>query len=147
MLNRFSHLFAYLLLVLMPVHALASANMLICNSMMHSQFETQIDTHLTVETQVDIETHANNVMPCHQSMANTNLDQVNTHDKMQRDGQEAPCKANCASICANMCAITAIPATLISSFALNSSQLFSINSQPYASITQPNLQRPPIAFI
>ena len=148
MLRHFSCFFAYLLLVLVHLQALATANMLVCNSMMQSQFETQVQPQAPVEIQVTLETQSAKVMPCHQPMTNlSSVDQVNTHDKMHSDSKESPCKANCASICANMCAVTAIPNTVLSSFVLNSSQLFSINSQPYVSITQPNLQRPPIAFI
>jgi hypothetical protein len=111
MLKRFSRFFACLLLVLMPVHALATANMLVCNSLMQSQAVKQ----------------SLSTMPCHQPMKNTQSD---ASDK-------SPCKASCASVCANMCAMTAMPAAIQSSF----------NNQPYVSITQPNLQRPPIAFI
>ena len=148
MLKRFSFFFAYLLLVLMPIHSLATANMLICNSMMQSQQQNQIENKLIVQIQENVELQTTIAMPCHQPMTNlSNVDQVNTHDKMHSESKESPCKANCASICANMCAVTAIPNTIQSSFSLNLTQLFSINSQPYTSITQPNLQRPPIAFI
>jgi hypothetical protein len=132
MLKRFSRFFACLLLVLMPVHALATANMLVCNSLMQSQAANQ----------------SLNAMPCHQPMTNlNNADQANAHETMHSDSQASPCKANCASVCANMCAMTAMPAAIQSSFALNLSQLFNFNNLPYVSITQPNLQRPPIAFI
>lgn len=128
MLKRFSHFFACLLLVIMPLHALATANMLVCNSLMQSQAANQ----------------SLNAMPCHQPMTNiTSVGQANSHETMHSDGQESPCKANCAHICA----MTAVPVAIQSSFALNLTQLFSFNSQPYVSITQPNLQRPPIAFI
>lgn len=127
MFKRFSHFFAYLLLVLMPVHAFATANMLVCNSLMQSQAVNQ----------------SVNAMPCHQPMTNI----TNADETMHSDGQESPCKASCASICANMSAMTAMPAPIQSAFALNLTQDFDFNSQPYVSITQPNLQRPPIAFI
>ena len=148
MLRHFSYFFAYLLLVIVPLQALATANMLVCNSMMQSQFETQVQLQAPVEILVTLESQSAKVMPCHQPMTNlSSVDQANKHDKMYSDSKKSPCKANCVSICANMCAVTAIPKTLLSSFVLNSSQLFSINNQPYVSITQPNLQRPPIAFI
>ena len=121
MFERFSRFFACLLLVLMPLHALATANMLVCNSLMQSQAVKQ----------------SLNAMPCHQPMTNTGSE---TSDK-------SPCKASCASVCANMCAMTALPASIQSTFALNLIQDFDFSSQPYASITQPSLQRPPIAFI
>ncbi len=121
MFKRFSHYVACLLLVLMPVHALATANMLVCNSLMQSQAIKQ----------------SLNAMPCHQSVTNTESE---TSDK-------SPCKASCASVCANMCAMTVLSVAIQSGFALNLTQLFSFNNLPYVSITQPNLQRPPITFI
>ena len=146
MFKRFTILFAYFLLVLMPLQALAGANMLICNAMMQAQFETPstLELKVTTETQATLQTQSTKPMPCHQSVASpTRADKVNTLEKMHSDNQESSCKANCA----NMCALTAIADTVRSGFALNISQLFNFNSQPYASITQPNLQRPPIDFI
>jgi hypothetical protein len=133
MFKRFSHFFAYLLLVLMPVHSLATANMLVCNSMMQSQAVNQ----------------SVGAMPCHQPMTNiTNADETNLDETMHSDNQGSPCKASCASVCANMCAMIAMPpASIQSTFVLNLTQDFDFNSQPYVSITQPNLQRPPISFI
>ena len=131
MFKRFSYYFVYLLLVLMPLHALATANMLVCNSLMQSKtLENSVNTAL-------------NAMPCHQPMANM----ASSNNTQHSEHQQSPCKANCASVCANMCAMTAMPSPIHSTFALNVTQLFNFNSQPYASVTQPNLQRPPIAFI
>lgn len=130
MLKRYSHFFAYLLLVLMPMQALATANMLVCNSMMQANIVKQ-SAELT-----------SNVMPCHQdshSMVSENSEHVNH--------QQLPHKSSCASVCANICALTAMPAQIQSTFALNFTQAFDFNHQSYASITLPNLQRPPIVFI
>lgn len=121
MLKRFSYFFAWLLLVLMPVQVLATANMLVCNSMM----------------QVNAEKQSIIAMPCHQDIADT---------KSQPSHQSA-CKSTCASLCANLCALTAMPVQIQSNFALNSTQTFDSNYQLYVSIPQQSLQRPPITFI
>lgn len=129
MLKRFSSFFAYLLLVLMPLQAMAGANMLVCNAMMQSELNQQVE--IKVETQI-----ANN-MPCHQT---AKLAQT-------KNNNESPCKATCASMCANLFFVSAIPTHTQLSFALNVLQKSSFHNISYASITQPNLQRPPIAFI
>lgn len=130
MLKRCSHFFAYLLLVLMPMQALATANMLVCNSMMQANIIKQ-SVKLT-----------SNVMSCHQD----------THSAISEDAEhdnhrKLPQKSSCASVCANMCALTVMPTQIQSNFALNFPQAFDFYHQYYASITLPNLQRPPIAFI
>jgi len=122
--------------------------MLVCNTMQQSQFATKVETQKTAYKEVAVEIHATKVMPCHQPMTNlSKVEQLKTHNKTHGDNHKSPYKSNCASICANMCALTAIPGAVHSVFALNLTQLFSLNHQSYASITQPNLQRPPIAFI
>lgn len=130
MLKRCSHFFAWLLLVLMPMQALATANMLVCNSMMQANIVKQSAKPTS------------NVMSCHQE----------THSAISEDSehvnhQQLPYKSSCASVCANMCALTAMPTQAQSTFALNFTQAFDFNNQSYASITLPNLQRPPIALI
>lgn len=133
MLKRFSYFIAYFLLVLMPIQALATANMLICNSVMQSQhMQSMSDQHEKL-TQASAST-----MPCHQHMAT---------EKTDKPESKSPCKSSCASLCANLCALTAMPVQLNTSFALNLIQRFDFNHQIYASIPQPNLQRPPITFI
>jgi septal ring-binding cell division protein DamX len=121
MLKRFSHFAACLLLILMPIQALATANMLVCNSMM------QVNT----EKQSIID------MPCHQQM----------HDTKSQPSHQSTYKSNCASLCANLCALIAMPVQIQSAFAINLTQAFDFNHQIYASIPQQNLQRPPISFI
>ena len=125
MLKRFSHFAAYLLLVLMPMQALATANMLVCNSLMQSNAAK----YATEKT-----SSAVSEMPCHQEMTTKNHNQSES-------------KSSCKTTCANLCALTAMPVQIQSNFALNSTQVFDFNHQIYASIPQQNLQRPPITFI
>jgi hypothetical protein len=106
------------------MQALAAANMLVCNSMM--QLETVQPTEST--------------MSCHEATAN-NTSERNHHP------QKTTQKSSCASVCASLCALTAIPFSTHSTFALNSSQVIDFNHLHYVSITLPNLQRPPIPFI
>ena len=124
MLKRFSHIAVYLLLVLMPLQALATANMLVCNSLMQSN---------NIHYQTDAQESAD-AMPCHQHAATKNAHQSES-------------KSSCKSICANLCALVAMPVHINSSFSVNSTQVFDFNYQIYASIPQQNLQRPPISFI
>lgn len=137
MLKRFSHFVAYLLLVLMPMQALATANMLVCNSVMQSnnmQYNTAgIQEAKTVQESVG-------TMPCHQHTAST-------HANKSESKQHTSCKSSCASLCANLCALTAMPVHTQSDFASDLTQVFDSNHQIYASIPPKNLQRPPITFI
>ena len=133
MLRQFSYLFAYILLALTPIQGLATANMLVCNSMMQINATNQSETKQSVDS-----------MPCHQHIA----DVSSSSNSNQSDNyHQSSCKSSCASVCANMCALTTMPAHTQNHFALNLSQVFDFNHQTYASITQPNLQRPPISFI
>lgn len=135
MLKRFSHIAAYLLLVLLPLQSMAAANMLVCNSMMPM-------TKKNAQSQV---------MPCHKHMNNmvshdineTN-DTVASSDTHTNASYKNTCKTNCATLCASMCAMTALPSHFKSAVLEASSQAFSLAYQSYASITLPNLQRPPI---
>lgn len=144
MLKRYSHFVAYLLLALLPMQALATANMLICNSMMQA--------NIVNKSVVDESAELTSEMPCHKTMQNVVSD--NAHDKSHHQNSHQPSsqessshKSSCASVCANMCALTAMPVNIQSTFALNFTQTIDFNHQSYASITLPNLQRPPIAFI
>ncbi|MDI1309053.1 MAG: hypothetical protein PSV17_06410 [Methylotenera sp.] len=128
MLKRFSHIAVYLLLALMPLQSIAAANMLICNSMM---------TMNKVSEQ-------SQMMPCHEHMNSTASNNINQkHDSDASSKYKDACKANCAH-CASMCAMAALPSHLESTALETSSQTFSLAYQSYASITLPNLQRPPI---
>ena len=140
MLKRYSHFVAYLLLALLPMQALATANMLICNSMMQA--------NIVSKSVVDESAELTSEMPCHKTTLNEVMQNVvpdNAHDESHH--QSSSHKSSCASVCANMCALTAMPANIHSTFALNFTQTFDFNHQSYASITLPNPQRPPIAFI
>lgn len=138
MLKHFSHFVAYLLLVLMPMQALATANMLVCNSIMQS---TNVNLNAKNAQQLpsqSIEQSINQslaAMPCHQQM---------TKKSTQQSTSKATCKSICASLCANLCGLTAMQVQIQSIFAVNLAQTFDFSVQTYASITQPNLQRPPI---
>lgn len=132
MLKRFSYFVAYLLLVLMPLQALATANMLVCNSIMQS---TSVQLNADSAQQSLGKSHAS--MPCHQFMATQNA---------QQSKLKSHCKSTCASLCANLCALTAMHVQIQSSFALSLTQAFDSMTEIYASIPQQNLQRPPILF-
>ena len=131
MLRRFSFFFAYLFLVLMPLQVIAGANMLVCNSM------TQAHTLSSLQTQTQDQILLTDAMPCHQKIDSVVTEKSSTY----------PFKASCASVCANMGSVIALTAPMQLSFALNTNHGFSFNNFSYASIIQPNLQRPPIAFI
>ncbi len=121
MLKRFSNIAIYLLLVLMPLQSIAAANMLLCNSMMT----------------MDKVSEKAQTMPCHEHMNSTASNDIN----LKHNGDV--CKANC-SHCASLCAMAPLPSHLKSATLETSSQTFSLAHQAYASITLPNLQRPPI---
>jgi hypothetical protein len=123
MFKRFSHYFACLLLVLIPLQALAAANMLVCNGMMQAEASKQIAAE----------------MPCHQHVTK----HAANHTK-QAESHKSACKTNCATVCANLCALIAATNNIKLSFALNESQIVDFNQLIYVSITQTNLQRPPI---
>jgi hypothetical protein len=118
MLRRFSYFFACVLLVLMPLQSIAAANMSICNSIMPTNTQQQAQT-----------------MPCHDDMNS------NSHGE-----SKSACKASCAALCVSLCAMTALPSNMPVASFLASSSLLRMPHQPYVSITQPNLQRPPIFF-
>ena len=128
MLRYFSQLFACLLLVLIPLQSIAAANMLVCNSMMQAQSDDQSNPQ-----QVQAE-------PCHMHMAGISKSIENPLEKHQSPS----CKTTCATLCASLNAMTALPSSIKPATFIVSTALISIPYQAYASITQPNLQRPPI---
>lgn len=130
MLKRLSYFAAYVLLVLMPMQALATANMLVCNSMMQST-----KNHFDVDNPQQLMDQSLAAMPCHQYMTTKNA---------QQSKSTSSCQSTCASLCANLRALTAMPVQIQSNFAINVTQTFDFNYQAYASVIQPNLQRPPI---
>jgi hypothetical protein len=120
MLKRFSYLFAYLLLVLMPIQGFAAASMSICNSTMQSKAQQVMQN-----------------MPCHDDVAK----ETSKHAPEKRPDF---CKTVCATLCASLYAMTALPSNLAVATFFASSELVHFPQQNYVSITQPNLQRPPI---
>ena len=124
MLKYFSQFLACLLLVLIPLQSIAAANMLVCNSIMQEQNNSQ---------QLQAE-------PCHMHMAGMSKSTESPSEKHQ----SPCCKTTCATLCASLNAMTALPSSIKPATFLVSTGLISIPYQAYASITQPNLQRPPI---
>lgn len=125
MLKRFAHLFAYLLLVMLPLQSIAAANMLVCNSMMQRQVSS-------------VPTERVNSMPCHEHMA----DMV-TSSHMETKHKNS-CKSTCGALCSTLCAMTALPNSINTTLTSTSSPLVSLAEQSYSSVTLPNTQRPPI---
>jgi hypothetical protein len=123
MLKQFSHFFVWLLLVLMPLQALAASNMLVCNSIMQAQ-----------PTKATMPSDEMASMSCHKHKAN---------DIKHQETSKSPCKTNCAKVCANLCALTALASEVKLSFVLENSQAYDLNKLIYVSITQSNSQRPP----
>jgi hypothetical protein len=138
MLKRFSHFFAYLLLVLMPLQALAAANMLVCNSIMRNSM-MQAQPAKVNKVSVAADDMAN--MPCHKHISSK------FSGSKHEQNAKSTCKTYCASVCANLCALTALNTQFKPSFIKAHSQAIDFNHQVYASITQASLQRPPIFFI
>ena len=124
MLKYFSQFLACLLLVLIPLQGIAAANMLVCNSIMQEQNKSQ---QLQAES-------------CHMHMAGMSKSTESPSEKHQ----SPCCKTTCATLCASLNAMTALPSSIKPATFLVSSNLISIPHQAYASIIQPNLQRPPI---
>ena len=126
MLKRFSHFFAYCLLVLIPLQGVAAANMSVCNSLM--QLTAQQVTHN---------------IPCHDGMSNL---QHSEKSSEKHSGKNAG-KAHCATVCANLNGMTALPSTAPTTPFLATAQIVNLPQTLYVSITQASLQRPPISII
>ena len=124
MLKRFSQMFAYLLLVTMPLQSIAAANMLVCNSMMQSHA-----SHTSASKQLA------NTMPCHEHLASSD-----TTDSKHKSS----CKSTCGALCSTLCAMTALPNGINTTHTSISSPLVGLAEQSYASVTLANTQRPPI---
>ena len=130
MLKRCTHFFAYLLLVLMPLQGIAAANMSICNNMMQAQNHQQNQGQQNVEQQ--------QAKPCHMHMSGL------SNDKQNNCKHHTACKTTCATLCANLSVMTEMASDVKPANFMVSTVLISSTNQAYASITQPNLQRPPI---
>ena len=129
MLKRFAHLFAYLLLVMMPLQSIAAANMLVCNSVMQGQ------NPKTYAAEMSASNHQANNMPCHEHLASSD-----TTDSKHKNS----CKSTCGALCSTLCAMTALPNGINTTLTSISSPLVGLAEQSYASVTLPNTQRPPI---
>jgi len=121
MLKRFSFIFAYILLVIMPIQSMAAANMLVCNSVMQSTKTTQ-------------------AMPCHEATVDKNAATEHHHSQQHQNS----CKTNCGMLCASLCAMTALPHDIHSTQVNDTSLASTFFVQSYTSITLASLQRPPI---
>lgn len=129
MLKRYARLFAYLLLVMLPMQSIAAANMLVCNSLMQSHTGSHVAaSSVSAETQ-DMET-----MPCHKHAATSSAKDKHQHN----------CKSSCGALCSSLCAMTALPTGINLTIAPNNSTLISLAEHLYASVSLPNNQRPPI---
>ena len=141
MFKCISYYFACLLVVLMPLQALAAANMLVCKDMMRTSI-TQANTQKIENA------------PCHKHMASMTVDSKNQHitnveiSGAEKYNKDTPCKTSCKAVCATLCAslvtMAAQPNDITAVIFLVSSTLISMPNQVYASITQASLQRPPI---
>ena len=165
MIKQLSHFMACVLLVLMPLQAVAAAKMLVCNSMLQNSM-----MHVSAASKQIATADANIAsMPCHQHTAsqlsepkqldtvnganhsdnNNQIDSNNYSESKKHSESKNHCdsKNHCATVCANFCALTVLNMPFKPSFALISTQAIDFNHQVYASITQVSLQRPPIFFI
>ena len=130
MLKRFSHFFACLLVVLIPLQGFAAANMSACNALM------QVATNQAKQQEVQ-------TTPCHEHMAGmikTSGDPSNNHSGKHKSA----CKTSCATLCTSLCAMTALPSNTKPDTLQDTSKTMTLLSQSYASITLPSPQRPPI---
>jgi hypothetical protein len=129
MLHRFSHFFACLLLVLIPLQGFAAANMSVCNSMMQAQSNAPKSAN----------------MPCHMANMHKNSMHMASMTKMQDSCKhKSNCKATCATLCASLSNMTALNQTAPIMPVLSSSKAIAAYSETYTSYSPPNLQRPPI---
>lgn len=128
MLKRFSHSFACLLLVLIPLQGFAAANMSICNSMM----QAQMSEHQSVNK------------PCHmKGMQMASMTKASDNCAHKNTGKST-CKTTCATLCASLSSMTALNQTAPTMPVLAASQAIAAHSESYTSYSPPNLQRPPI---
>jgi hypothetical protein len=128
MLKRFSHFFAWFLLVLMPLQGVAAANMSVCNSMM----QAQMSEHQSVKK------------PCHmKSMQMASMNKMQDSCAHKNTGKST-CKTACATLCASLSGMTALNQTAPIMPVLAATQTIAAHNETYTSYSPPNLQRPPI---
>lgn len=124
-MKYFSRYFACLLLVLIPLQAIAATNMAVCNSMMRA---TAASENTVAQ------------MPCHKGM-----DKVMEVSQDQKKSSHKPaCESYCAAMCASFNVISITGFAVNPSNHLTSSLIIALPDQAYTSITQANLLRPPI---
>jgi hypothetical protein len=120
-----SQFFACLLLVLIPLQAIAATNMAVCNKMMQA---TAANEYVSAD------------MPCHKHMDNV----VEVAQFQEKSNSNTECESYCAAICASLYVISITSSMVNLSDYLVSTSIISKPDQAYASITQANLLRPPI---
>ncbi len=117
MLKRFIFII-YLLLAILPMQSIASASMLVCNSMMTRQSET--DT-------------------CHQH-------HLQQSEEKNHSEHTSSANLHCVVVCASLCAANAIGSQMTLHLPTAAQTVFIPLKTVYASITLPSLLRPPISF-
>ena len=128
MLKRFTHYFACLLLVLMPLQGFAAANMSICNSMMQAAIESKVSA-----------------MPCHKHANMQMPDMTKVSDSCaHKNTGKSTCKTACATLCASLSSLTALNQSTPALPVLATTQALVAYNETYTSYLPPNLQRPPI---
>jgi hypothetical protein len=140
MKSYISNVFACLLMVLLPLHAVAASNLALCNNMLQL-------TKANAQQSTDI--------PCHQYIDNalpvTQVHNVSSHNVSSTALSSASpvadasaCAAHCAAICASLHVISIISNAVNPVEQLASTSIITSSNQSYVSITQANLLRPPI---
>ena len=125
MLSFISRPFACLLMVLIPLQAIAAANMAVCNSMMQV---------------AKISEYSSADMPCHKHMDKV----LKVTQDQKKSNSKTASESNCAAMCASLNVSSIIPSVVNPTDYLASVSIISMPYQAYASITQANLLRPPI---
>lgn len=120
-----SHFFSCLLLVLIPLQAIAATNMAVCNKIMQANAANE---------------NFSSDMPCHKHMDNLK----EAAQAQEKSNLNTECESYCAAICASLNVISITNSMINLSDYLVSTPIISKPDQAYASITQANLLRPPI---
>ena len=124
-MKSISKSFTYLLLVLIPLQAIAATNMAVCNKMMQA---TAANEYVSAD------------MPCHKHMDNV----VEAAQAQEKSNSNTECESYCAAICASLNVISITNNMFNLSDYLVSTPIISKPDQAYTSIIQANLLRPPI---
>jgi hypothetical protein len=124
-MKSISKSFTYLLLVLIPLQAIAATNMAVCKKMMQA---TVANEHVSAD------------MPCHKHMGNV----MEISPLQEKSNSNTECESYCAAICASLNVISITNSIIKLSDYLVSTSIISKPDQAYASVIQANLLRPPI---